>query len=251
MHYSLIAPSFVAGILTFLAPCTLPLVPGYLGFISGTSLRDLKDPQKSKKAREKIFLNGLFFIVGFSAIFIILGTAAGFVGKSLFQYRFWISRVGGVFIIVFGFFMMGVVKLKFFNRDRKFFLLPIFRRGKFFGSFLFGSTFALGWTPCVSPILGSILTLAVISTTAGQGAFLLFVFSLGLAVPFLLVALGISWASDHLAKIGKYLDAVSFVGGVFLVFLGILVLTNSLGIWTSYFYSFFGFIHYDQLLDYL
>lgn len=249
MDFSLIIPSFIAGVLTFLAPCTLPLVPGYLGFISGASLEDLKDPEKSKKARWKIFLNGLFFIIGFSLVFIVLGSLAGFAGRSLVQYRFWLSRIGGIFVIVFGLFMMGILKLPFLSKERQLHIPSIFERGKPFNSFLLGSAFALGWTPCVGPILGSILTLAAVSSTVGQGAILLSVFSLGLAVPFLVIAIGIGWASQHLNKISRYLNTISFIGGIFLVFLGFLLVTNSFAVWISYFYRLFNFINYDRLLD--
>lgn len=251
MELSLIIPSFIAGLLTFLAPCTLPLVPGYLGFISGASLDDLKDPEKSKRARWKIFLNGLFFIIGFSLVFIVLGTLAGFAGRSLIQYRFWLSRIGGAFVIIFGFFMMGVLKLPFLHQERQLHVPSVFARGKALNSFLLGSAFAFGWTPCVGPILGSILALAAVSSTAGQGALLLSVFSLGLAVPFLIIAIGIGWASQHLHKIARYLNAISLIGGAFLVFLGILLVTDSFAIWITYFYRFFNFINYDRLLDYL
>lgn len=251
MNYSLIIPAFIAGILTFLAPCTLPLVPGYLGFISGTSLDDLKDPEKAKKARWKIFLNGLFFIIGFSAVFIVLGASAGFVGQGLLRYRFWLSRIGGIFVIIFGLFMMNIVRIPFLNKERKFHIPMIFERGKPFNSFVLGSAFAFGWTPCVGPILGSILTLAAVSATGLQGAVLLFVFSLGLAVPFLAIAIGFGWVSQHLTKITNYLNIISFIGGAFLVFLGILLLTNSFNIWISYFYKIFNFINYERLLDYL
>lgn len=251
MSYSLIIPAFIAGILTFLAPCTLPLVPGYLGFISGVSLDDLKDPTKSKKAHLKIFLNGLFFVIGFSAVFIALGTLAGFAGRGLFQYRFWLSRIGGIFVIIFGLFMMGVLKFNFLNKERRIRVPLVFRQGKPLSSFILGSTFAFGWTPCVGPILGSILTLAAVSATAWQGAILLSVFSLGLAIPFLIIALAVNEASKHLQKALKYIHILYFISGGFLVFIGILLLTNSMDLWISYSYRLFDFINYDKLLDYL
>ncbi len=251
MDYSLIIPAFIAGLLTFLAPCTLPLVPGYLGFISGVSLDDLKDPAKSRKAHLKIFLNGLFFVIGFSAIFIALGTLAGFAGRGLLQYRFWLSRIGGVFVIIFGLFMMGILKFDFLRREKRIRVPLIFEQGKPLNSFILGSTFAFGWTPCVGPILGSILTLAAVSTTAWQGAILLSVFSLGLAIPFLIIALTVNEASKHLHKALKYIHVLYFISGLFLVFIGTLLLTNSMGLWISYSYHLFDFINYDKLLDYL
>lgn len=251
MEFALIIPAFIAGILTFLAPCTLPLVPAYLGFISGASLEDLKDPQKSVKARGKVFLNGLFFIIGFSLVFIALGSLAGLIGTTLVGYRLWLSRIGGIFVIIFGLFMMGILKLPFLSKERQLHVPALFKQGKPLNSALLGSAFGLGWTPCVGPILGSVLTLAAVSSTVGQGAILLSVFSLGLAVPFLAIALGIGWASERMGKITKYLNVVSIIGGVFLVFLGVLLVTNSFAVWISYFYQVFNFINYDRILDYL
>lgn len=251
MDFSLIIPAFIAGILTFLAPCTLPLVPAYLGFISGVSAKELRDPLKLKSARRKIFLNGLLFILGFSAIFIILGTVAGFFGQILFGYRIWLSRIGGLFVILFGLFMLNVLKIPFLSREIQFKTPTLFQRSKSVNSFILGATFGLGWTPCVGPILGSILTLAAATTTALQGTFLLGVFSLGLAVPFLVIAAGIGSASSYIAKFSKYLNIISVIGGVFLIFLGILLLTNNLVVWVAYFYRIFNFINYDSLIDYL
>lgn len=251
MEFSLIIPAFIAGILTFLAPCTLPLVPGYLGFISGVSAQDLQDPLKSKSARRKIFLNGLLFVIGFSFIFILLGSLLGLGGSALAQYRIWLSRIGGIFVILFGLFMIGVMRLPFLNAEKNIGRIRALKPGNPASSLIFGATFAFGWTPCVGPILGSILTLAAASATVGQGAFLLSVFSLGLAAPFLIIAVGIGSASNYISKLSKYLNVISIIGGLFLIFLGILLFTNKLGVWIAYFYQRFNFINYDRLLDYL
>lgn len=251
MDFSLIIPAFIAGILTFLAPCTLPLVPGYLGFISGVSTSDLQDPNKSKIARRKIFLNGVLYVIGFSLVFIILGSLFGLGGAALIKYRLWFSRIGGIFVIFFGLFMMGILKLPFLNVEKHIGSVKALKPGNPVSSLIFGAAFAFGWTPCVGPILGSILTLAASSATIGQGAFLLAVFSLGLAVPFLIIAASVGSASAYLAKLSKYLNIISVIGGVFFVFLGVLLLTNNLGVWISYFYQIFNFINYEKLLDYL
>lgn len=252
MDISLIIPAFIAGVLTFIAPCTLPLVPGYLGFISGASLEDLEDPEKAKKARWKIFLNGLFFMIGFSAIFIIMGTLVGFIGATfLSPYRLWLGRIGGIFVIIFGLFMLNVLKIPFLMREKQFKAPAIFKQGKSTNSFILGSAFAFGWTPCVGPILGSILLLASTSTSALQGALMLTIFSAGLAIPFLLIAIGIGSASRHVKNISKYLNIVSIIGGVFLIFLGILLVSGNIGLLISYGYGIFQFINYDRLLDYL
>lgn len=251
MEFSFVIPAFIAGVLTFLLPCVLPLIPGYLGFISGVSMQDFQDPLKVKSARKKIFLNGFLFIFGFSTVFILLGTAVGFLGQALFQHRIWLSRVGGIFVILFGFFMLNVLKIPFLSREMQLKTPAMFQRGKAINSFILGATFGLGWTPCVGPILGSILALAAASTTVAQGAFFLSIFSLGLAIPFLVIAAGIGSASTHIAKLSKYLNIVSVIGGIFLIFFGTLLFTNKFGIWIAYFYQLFNFINYDQLLDYL
>lgn len=251
MDLSLAIPAFIAGVLTFLAPCTLPLVPGYLGFISGASLEDLKDPEKAKGARWKIFLNGVFFVVGFSLVFIVLGTLAGFAGRALVPYRIWLTRIGGIFVILFGLLMLNVLKLPFFQSGRQFRVFSVFKRGNPSNSLILGSAFGFGWTPCVGPILGSILLLASTSATALQGAIMLSIFSLGLAVPFLLIAIGIGSASRRIEKFSKYLNVVSIIGGVFLILLGILLLTNNIGLLISYGFRIFQFIEYERLLDYL
>ncbi len=251
MEFSLIIPAFIAGVLTFLAPCTLPLVPGYLGFISGVSLSDLQDSHTSGSLRRKIFFNGVLYVIGFSSVFVILGGLFGIGGAALLKYRFLISRVGGIFVILFGLFMMGVVKLPFLNVEKRAGSIRALKPGNPGSSLLFGATFAFGWTPCVGPILGSVLALAASSATIGQGALLLAVFSLGLAVPFLIIAASIGSASTYLVKFSAYLNMISVIGGALLVFLGILLLTNNLGVWTSSFYRVFSFLNYDRLLDYL
>lgn len=252
MEFSLIIPAFIAGILTFLAPCTLPLLPGYLGFISGISLEDLKDPRKSARARWRIFLNGLFFVVGFSVVFIVLGTLVGIVGATILApYRLWLSRIGGVFVIIFGLFMLNVIKISFLARESHFKAPALFERGRPLNSFVLGSAFSLGWTPCVGPILGSILLLASTSTTALQGGFLLAVFSAGLAIPFLLTAAAVGHASRYIANLSRFLNVVSVIGGIFLIGLGVLLLTGNVGLLISYGYQLLEFINYDALLDYL
>lgn len=251
MDLSLIIPAFFAGVITFLAPCTLPLVPGYLGFISGVSSTDLDDPQKAKKAKGKIFLNGIFYVIGFSAVFILLGSLLGLGGQALGQYRIWLSRIGGVFVIIFGLYMLGVLRLSFLSTDKTFNASKIVRPGNPLSSLVFGAAFAFGWTPCVGPVLGTILTLVASSVTLGQGAFLLGVFSFGLAVPFLLIALGIERASQGIAKITKHLKPISMVGGIFLIFLGILFVTDMFSLWLTYAYKLFDFIYYESILDYL
>ena len=237
-----IIPAFIAGILTFLAPCTLPLVPAYLSFISGNS-----------KTRLKIFLNGVFYMLGFSAVFIVLGSLFGLGGAALLEYRFLLTRVGGIFVILFGIFLLAPTLpiFHFLLPERQIAGLNKLKPGSPLSSFIFGSTFAFGWSPCIGPILGTVLTLAASSATVGKGALLLSVFSLGLALPFLATALAVGFATTQFAKFSKYLSVVSVVGGIFLILLGIMMLFDAFELWTSFFYRFFNFINYDALLDYL
>lgn len=246
-----VVASFFAGLLTFLAPCTLPLVPAYLGFISGVDQGALKNPETAREARRKIFFNGLSFIMGFSLVFIAFGVLAGFAGTALAPYRIWLARIGGVLVILFGLFMLGFFKLPFFQSDKRIPIPKWLTLGKPSTSLFIGGTFALGWTPCVGPILGSILLLAGTSGTAFTGGLMLTVFSIGLAIPFLLIALAFSKATAYIDSISKYLKAVSVIGGVFLILLGLLLATDNFGLTIQYGYELFDFVNYDRLLEYL
>lgn len=252
---SLVLPAFIAGLLTFLAPCTLPLVPGYLGFISGVSLNELNNSAYSGSVRRKIFLNGLMYVVGFSFVFILLGSLFGLGGAGLIQYRILLSQIGGVFVIIFGLYMLRILNFSWLEnllgREHKLNITRHLKPGHPTSSFIFGATFAFGWTPCIGPILGTVLLLASTSGTLAQGAILLAIFSAGLAIPFLIVALATGWASKHLSKINQYLHYVSVVGGVFLIIIGILLLTNSFAYFTGYFYQLFNIVGYERLLQYL
>lgn len=251
MEIALIISAFVAGVITFLAPCTLPLVPAYLGFISGVSADDLKDPEKAKGARRKIVKNGFAFVIGFSIIFILFGTLAGLLGQSLASYQSILTKVGGVFVIFFGLFMLGVFKIPALHATKKVKLPAFVKVGSTSSSLIIGSIFALGWTPCVGPILGSILLLASTTSTALQGAFLLSVFSLGLAVPFILIAFAFSSATKHIGAITKYFKWISTIGGLFLILLGILLLTDNFDLLVQYGFKIFKVFEYEAILDLL
>ena len=250
MITALLIPVFIAGLLTFLAPCTLPLVPAYLGFISGVSSQDLQDPRRAAQAKRRIFLNGLLFIIGFSVVFIIMGTLAGFIGSQLAAYRLWLGRIGGIFVIIFGLFLLNILRIPALTAERHI-KLPFLQSGRLLNSLILGAAFAFGWTPCVGPILGTVLTLTAAEATVGQGAILLAVFSAGLAVPFLAVAWGFSSASSWIAAAGPYLRILSFIAGLLLLFFGVLLLTNRFGMLISVGYRLFDFINYEALLNYL
>ena len=251
--YSLIIPSFIAGTLTFLAPCTFPLIPGYLGFISGVSLDELQNPRSAPKARRRVFLNGLLYVVGFSTVFVSFGMLFGLGGSALGQYRTLLSQIGGVFIIFFGLYIIGILRLpflKFLNQDHTYNFVGKLTPGTPLSSLIFGATFAFGWTPCVGPILGSVLTLAAHSAPVLQGGFLLAVFSAGLGLPFLIIAYGISSATGYIRLMNKYLRYFEVIGGILLVLLGILLITDNLAQWITFFYR-IEFLNFSWIYDYL
>lgn len=250
----LIIPAFIAGFLTFLTPCTLPLVPGYIAFISGSSAKELQSKDRLEVLKKKILINGLLYILGFTVVFVFLGTFFAIAGAALVDFRIWLTRIGGLFVIFFGLYMMHVFQLPAFNvlnQDKRFHIANKITPGNPLSSFLFGASFAFGWTPCVGPILGTILILASTSTTITSGALLLLVFSLGLALPFLLTALAFGQATRYIKHITKYLHIISFIGGLFLLVIGILLLTERLGLWVDFFFRFFGAYGYENILDYL
>ncbi|MFT5359626.1 MAG: cytochrome c-type biogenesis protein [Candidatus Paceibacteria bacterium] len=241
--------AFIAGLFMFLAPCTLPLVPAYLGFISGVSAKDIEE--KKEGSNKKIFWNGVFFVLGFSIVFILFGVIAGFAGKALFQYQNILVKVGGALVIFFGLFMLGIFNLPFLQTEKKFSLPKFIKPGNPWSSFIVGATFSIGWSPCVGPILGSVLLLAGTQGSVLSGALLLAIFSLGMGLPFLLVALGASRAAKYIQRITPVMKWVSIVGGAFLVFLGILLLSNNLSLLIEWGYSLFGDQAYERFIDFL
>lgn len=214
--------SFIAGVFTFLAPCTLPLVPAFLGVISGSKLEDFKDPEKAKLARRALLKNAVFYVLGFSLIFILFGAAFSFVGQLLFI-KIWLPRIGGVFVLLFGLILLGWLKIPWLSSEQKLNVPHLFRKVSLVNSFLLGVVFSLGWSPCVGPLLGTVLLLASTSSTFFEGTFLLVIFSAGLGLPFILTALLIGRAFSAFVKWGKTLEMMNKIAGIFLVFLGILL----------------------------
>ena len=233
----LAAGAFVAWVLMFLAPCTLPIVPGYLAFIGGE--------------RRCVVRNAVAFVLGFSAIFVLLGAAAGLFGIVVGAWRYEWARVGGVIIVLFGLTMLGVVHIPALAREWHMRLPGFLVVGKPSSSAFIGALFALGWSPCIGPILGTVLFVASASATALSGALLLALFSAGLALPFLLAALVLSRAQSAFGHLERLSVALSTVGGIFLVLLGVLMLFNATGLLVSWGYGALNFIGYDRLLNYL
>ncbi len=249
LEVGLIIPAFFAGLLMFLAPCTLPVIPGYLAFISGIPGGALVSPNRDTRSR--VFLNGIFFVLGFTVIFVLLGSLAGFFGASLGEYRALFARFGGAIIIFFGLTLVGVLRLPALFSGQHIQLPKFLTLGRWTSSFLIGALFALGWSPCIGPILGTILLLASSSTTALSGALLLLVFSAGLAVPMLLVAALIGEASASLSHVARFTGTLSVIGGTFLIGIGTLMLLGEYSLLVTYGYKIFDFIEYERLLDYL
>ena len=210
--------AFAAGLLSFLSPCVLPLVPSYVGFLTGMSL-----PELSSRRRTAL-LHAFCFTLGFSLIFVLLGASATALGRALKYHQVWLTRVGGALITLFGLYCLGVLKLGALQVERRLQLedKPV----GFLGSVLVGMAFGAGWTPCIGPILGAILSLATVEADVGRGMLLLGAYSAGLAVPFLLAAVAVERFFDWFQGFRRYLPLVMRVSGALLVLVGVLMMTG-------------------------
>jgi cytochrome c-type biogenesis protein len=216
--------AFLAGFLSFLSPCVLPLFPSYVSFITGISFEDLTGGVDKRRIRYLTITNSLSFIAGFSAVFMALGASSSAIGKFLFEYQEWVRIIGGILIIVFGLFVAGFLKMDFLMRERKMHL-----SGKpmgYVGTFLVGMTFAAGWTPCIGPILGTILLYAGTQDSALSGIKLLAAYSLGLALPFFISSLAINSFLSYSRRLMKYMRGIMIASGLLLILFGIMLLTN-------------------------
>jgi cytochrome c-type biogenesis protein len=219
--------AFSAGLLSFLSPCVLPLVPAYVSYITGSTIGD-----PIKKSNLYTLYKSIGFVIGFSIIFIIMGASITSLGKIFIKNQFIFRKVSGALIFIFGLHMTGIFKIKLFYYEKRF--LSFNKTRGAFGSVLMGMAFAAGWTPCVGPILSSILVYASSLETIERGITLLMFYSLGLAVPFILTALAIENLSLKIRKLGKYLEIISVVSGVFMIIMGVLVFTNKVGFLSQY-----------------
>jgi cytochrome c-type biogenesis protein len=228
--------AFLGGVLSFLSPCVLPLIPSYVSFITGISFEDLKSIDK-KLIRKLTLFNSLAFITGFSTVFILLGVFSSYMNYlltrsfSLFGLNITIYQIAGVIVIIFGLYVMGVFKMNFLAKDKRIHLKS--RPKGYLGAFVVGLTFGAGWTPCIGPILGSILLVAGTSGSAMFGFKLLSIYSLGLAIPFLATSLSINTFLSHFNAIHKYMKAIMIVSGLLLIAFGIILLTESMYILLS------------------
>ena len=216
--------AFGAGILSFISPCVLPIVPGYLSFISGVSIDELKG--KKSNAINRVFFNSLFFVLGFSVVFISLGASATFISSFLNNYMHIIGKIAGALIIILGLHYIGLFRIKWLNYEKRFHVGS--KQLGMLGSFFIGFAFAFGWTPCIGPILATILAMAAAEETVWRGILLLSFYSAGLALPFLLTALAFNAFLSISSRIKRHFRLVEIVGGVFLVIVGFLIFTDSL-----------------------
>jgi cytochrome c-type biogenesis protein len=216
--------AFTAGLLSFLSPCVLPLVPSYATFITGMSLDELTENEHTR-TRRAVLVHGGLFVLGFSLVFILLGASATFLGSLLRVYSEWVGRVGGVLLLVFGLYLLGVLRLPGAGREWRVHLAD--KPVGYLGTLLVGVAFGAGWTPCIGPVLGGILTLAATTGSVGQGMGLLAVYSLGLAVPFLLATLLLERFLVGFRRFRHLLPWVSRASGALLILVGFLLLTGS------------------------
>ncbi|MEW6586329.1 MAG: cytochrome c biogenesis protein CcdA [Nitrospirota bacterium] len=216
--------AFLAGVASFLSPCVLPLVPSYVSFITGISFKDLTVGGDKAKIRRVTVTNSLAFIAGFSSVFIALGISSSALGRFFDAYADIIRIIGGILVIIFGLFVSGLLKLDFLMINKKVYLSG--KPGGYIGTFLVGMTFAAGWSPCIGPILGTILLYAGAKGSALYGFQLLAVYSLGLALPFFLSALALNVFLSYSPKIVKHMRVIMIVSGLILIVFGILLLLD-------------------------
>lgn len=221
-----VAVAFTAGLLSFLSPCVLPLIPSYVGFLTGMSAEELEH------RRGTALVHGLWFVAGFSLVFVLLGAAASAVGSLLREHQLWLGRVGGILVILFGLYLIGALRPAFLMRERR---IQLSRKPLgYFGSAIVGITFGAAWTPCIGPILGAIFTLAATQAGLGAGMALLGVYALGLAIPFLVTALALDRFLGWFQRFRPYLVWVDRTAGALLILLGILLVTDRFTLLAGY-----------------
>lgn len=238
-NVSLVA-AFVAGLLSFISPCVLPLIPGYLSYISGITVEEMRGAPGGgavavaapPAARRRVLVTSLAFVLGFSLVFVSLGASASAVGQLLMEKLSLLGKIAGAIIIVFGLHTMGVLKIGWLYAEKR--VQTTKKPAGPLGAVLVGVAFAFGWTPCIGPILAAILAVAAAQETVGQGVQLLAVYSLGLGIPFIATSLAINQFFAAFAKIRRYYHAVEIASGALLVAIGLLIFTNRFTIIAQY-----------------
>ncbi len=215
---------FAEGMASFLSPCVLPLIPAYLTYLTGQSA---EETMRDAKAQKVLIWNGLGFVFGFTLVFVLLGATATGIGRFMLKNNELFRYISGVVVIVFGLFHMGLIPVSFLNREKRFYYLG--KRPGIISSMLMGISFSFGWTPCIGPVLSSVLILASRSQTVWRGIGLLFVYSLGLGVPFIALTIFLKYMWKYLEGIYRYMNAIKIASGFILVVIGISILTNTFG----------------------
>jgi len=221
-----IAVAFIAGLVSFLSPCVLPLVPGYISIVSGSSLDQLKAQDKDVSLSRTVLLSSVVFIIGFSITFVLLGASATWFGQVLVSRRYLFDKIAGLILIVFGVHVLGIVKINALYKDKRFHNVQ--KPRGVLGAFVMGLAFAFGWTPCLGPILAGILTIASTKQTVAEGMILLGVYSAGLGIPFLLTSLALNQFLSFYSRFKKHFHAVEMVSGALVIAVGVLMVTGSL-----------------------
>jgi len=220
--------AFSAGLLSFLSPCVLPLVPAYVSYLTGSSIEELKKDKSKLLTLYKSF----GFVMGFSIIFILMGVSITSLGKLLIIHKDLFREIGGALIVIFGLHTIGVFRVKLFYREKRYMYLDKIKGP--FSSVIMGMAFAAGWTPCIGPILSSILIYATSMNSVGKGVLLLVMYSIGLAVPFILTAMAIGSFINQFRKFSKYLPIVSKISGALMIIMGIMIFMNKLSLLSQY-----------------
>jgi cytochrome c-type biogenesis protein len=229
-----ILTAFLAGLVSFVSPCVLPLIPAYLSFLTGSSLEELK-AQSDAASRARTMLHALAFVAGFTVVFMAIGLSASALGSAFVDYKDWIARIGGAVVIVLGLNMVGLFKIPALMMDKRLQFRSANR--SLVASFLVGIGFAAGWSPCIGPIL-SLIILKASQQNYGAATFYLFVYSMGLAVPLLITAAAITQALTALNRIKRYLGAIEITAGVLLILAGLVIVTGSFGRVAGFFYQY-------------
>ncbi len=222
-----IVTAFIAGVISFLSPCVLPLVPGYISYVAGQTLDDVRSPD-NVRGKLTAFTLSAFFVLGFSTVFVSLGASATALGEFLLTYKYEANIVGGIIVVLFGLFLTGVVNLAWFQRDLRFH--ADIKGGRPLAAYVLGLAFAFGWTPCVGPVLGAILTMGATSTTTASGVALLSVYSLGLGLPFLLAAVFTNTFMNRLKVMRQIGRPLQIGAGVVLIIMGVAMMTGQLSV---------------------
>ena len=230
-HLNLLTAA-IAGLVSFLSPCVLPLIPGYISFISGVSLQDLRGVSPSREQLLRAFVSSIWFVIGFSLVFVALGASATVLGRLFLEKLTFLKRVAGGVVILFGLHLTGLIRIPFLQYEKKLEIRKAPVNG--IGALVLGAAFGFGWTPCIGPILAGVLALAGTQETVGQGMLLLTVYSLGLGIPFLATSLGIGLFWKLFSRFRKYLRLVEIASGLLLILIGFLMFTDRLTVFAQY-----------------